>query len=584
MSLFSEKTMGHSNPGDQTGHPASIMKNHSAGVIVLLLLAALIPLSHTLVPIEKFIHRGDDAFYYFQVAINYADVGHWTFDKVNATNGVQPLWAIILGAVAQTLDGIGVEDKFLAARIFVALAAIANIGAAFVLFHLLGRTVSVGTGLVAAGAFLVPLGIVWQRTWGMENSLYALLLLSTIAFYHLNFRLRPTPASALALGALLGLVALSRLNAGIFVPILLAHFLFATRARGFAGRFGLATLAGIGAAVFIVPYLAYNWVTTDHLLPVSGAAKKVYAQWIHSTDELVSPFAFSFWQDNGWNNLRHLKWFGTSRILDGMWVLGSRVYFGGNSSAPIEMFVGLLAVAVLLPAVIWRGSDGWLRFLWMRMRMLGAFWYVLVFGLANFLISILLYPHQLGYAITRWWWVENEIILSVIAATLSAALLSFLFRDIIRKTNYKALAVMGPLTLLVAFQATSHLTHYWYEDRRVYDWNRSGNDAWYHAADWLNEHVHEDELIGAWNAGVLGYYSDHRVVNLDGLINGFDYLPYFREGRIEDYVKDTGITYLADMESMFEIFKLPDQLEMEVVYDEYNAFYNKHFKIYKVVK
>jgi len=552
--------------------------------IVLLLIAALIPLSHALVPTWQFVHRGDDAFYYFQVALNYAELGEWSFDKIHRTNGVQPLWAALLSAAAQILSGLGIEDKAQLARIFVGLTALANVGGAFVLFHIVRRSISTGTALAAAGAFLVPLGIVWQRSWGMENSLYALLLLSTVGYYHLKFLPRPGAGAALLLGGLLGLVVLARLNAGIFVPILLAHFLFFTRVQPPSTRFWLAVLAGLAATAVVLPYLLYNLGTTDHLLPVSAAAKKVYAQYLTSTRSPATPLEVSFWQENGWRNLRHLTWFGTSRMLDGMWILGSRIVFGGNSAAPVEYFFAILGALIVLPALLRGRSVGWFSFLWARLRLLGAFWYVLVFGVANFTISIVLYPHQLGYAITRWWWVEIEVILSVSAATLSVAVLAYVAQGLparIMRGNVIATALVA---LLILYQGVSHISHYWFQERRVYDWNRSGNDAWFDAAQWLSANVESTAVVGAWNAGVLAYYSDQRVVNLDGLINNFDYLEYMRDGRIEDYVEKTGITYIADMESMFEIFDLPARLKFEPVYEEFSQFYGMHFMIYKVVR
>ena len=58
-----------------------------------------------------------------------------------------------------------------------------------------------------------------------------------------------------------------------------------------------------------------------------------------------------------------------------------------------------------------------------------------------------------------------------------------------------------------------------------------------------------DGRIGAWNAGIIGYYSGGRVVNLDGLVN-CDVIEFIRVDRIDQYVLDIGIDYIADFPSM----------------------------------
>ena len=42
----------------------------------------------------------DDSFYYWQAAWMFKDVGFFTFDGLNSTYGFQPLWTLILTALA----------------------------------------------------------------------------------------------------------------------------------------------------------------------------------------------------------------------------------------------------------------------------------------------------------------------------------------------------------------------------------------------------------------------------------------------------------------------------------------------------
>ncbi len=39
----------------------------------------------------------------------------------------------------------------------------------------------------------------------------------------------------------------------------------------------------------------------------------------------------------------------------------------------------------------------------------------------------------------------------------------------------------------------------------------------------------EDSIVGSWDAGIVGYFSDFPVVNLDGVENSCDYLHKYAE-------------------------------------------------------
>lgn len=254
---------------------------------LLLLLAVPLLLIQTFIPIENFIHRGDDAFYYFNVAINYHLFGHWTYDGINSTNGVQPLWAMILTAVAKLGYWVGIREPDTFARLFVALTTCLHLGSLSILLHLFQRKISLLAGIITVGAFVFPLGIVWSRLWGMESSLYAFTLVSTIAYYHLSFQNRPTIKSAITLGILLALTALSRLNAGLLIAILLSHYLVLGHQPGFTHRLKLVLVAGITSSALIIPYGIWNYLTTGHIGPISGAVKAVTVQQLLERAERV---------------------------------------------------------------------------------------------------------------------------------------------------------------------------------------------------------------------------------------------------------------------------------------------------------
>lgn len=539
--------------------------------------ALLLLLGHAFIPIDEFIHRSDDAYYYFQVAVNYPELGFWSFDRIHPTNGVQPLWAIVLTSIAQLLASIGVTDVHLLARVFVACAAALHFASGMILFHLLARQVSVGTALASAGAFLFPSGIVWARVWGLENSLYAMMLLSAIAYFHLVFRKRRTSMTAAFVGALLGLTALARLNATLLVPCLLMYHLL----KGddpFRERLRLTVVAGAVTSALILPYFVSNYVHTGHLLPISGAVKALKLDQGLAARQIDSSLSLDFVRMVDRETRQPVQWFITSRAVDGLWLVGGRIIYDGAVS--YALLLTLLSLFAFGPVLFGRPVE-WLRFLQRRFSTLLPFSYVVVFGCLNAVISAWRYPFDIGYAGIRWWFVESEIIVVVLIATLVTASISYTAMRWIPRSLHVNMATAA-MVLLFVFHAQQFVRFYWDGRKDVRDWNLSWNDESYLAAKWITANVPKDATVGSWNAGIVGYYSERKVVNLDGLINGFDLLPYLREDRIIDYIEREGLSYLSDMEDQFVRRKIRDHLNVTEVYRHHSRFMQRDYVIYRV--
>lgn len=68
----------------------------------------------------------------------------------------------------------------------------------------------------------------------------------------------------------------------------------------------------------------------------------------------------------------------------------------------------------------------------------------------------------------------------------------------------------------------------------------------YLAALTMRARTQPEDRIAAWDAGVLGYFGERRVINLDGLINSTDYFErYISLGRTADYIRESGFEYVA---------------------------------------
>ncbi len=66
---------------------------------------------------------------------------------------------------------------------------------------------------------------------------------------------------------------------------------------------------------------------------------------------------------------------------------------------------------------------------------------------------------------------------------------------------------------------------------------RRWNYNLYQGARWAREHLPESATIWSGSAGILGYFSDHTVVNTDGLANDYAFLEEtLKPGKLREYI------------------------------------------------
>jgi len=80
--------------------------------------------------------------------------------------------------------------------------------------------------------------------------------------------------------------------------------------------------------------------------------------------------------------------------------------------------------------------------------------------------------------------------------------------------------------------------------------------GFYDIATWIKANTAEDEVIGVFQGGAIGYLSERRVVNLDGKVNS-EAREALREGRIGEYVSSSGIDIVMDDHKVLELFLGP---------------------------
>jgi hypothetical protein len=68
---------------------------------------------------------------------------------------------------------------------------------------------------------------------------------------------------------------------------------------------------------------------------------------------------------------------------------------------------------------------------------------------------------------------------------------------------------------------------------------------------WVRAHVPAQARIGAWNCGIMSYFSEHRVTNLDGVMNDHA-LGALEHHALERYIAQRQLDFIVDIDSQVD--------------------------------
>ena len=215
----------------------------------------------------------DDGYFYPQIARHIVHGAGSTFNGIMPTNGYHPLWmgiCVIAAWITSSSDALiqilaTVQDLLLVGSLalIVSMARTvklrgAVLGCVPVLF--VGMVLGIWRLLETNLAFALQLGV---------------LILVVPLFPDLQKRLAGWRNPLI--GALLGLVMLARLDLVFFVLTVLLYELFhKDDSLSGTSRLTRCVVQGSIVGALLVPYLAWNWKTFHHLLPISGAIKSSF--------------------------------------------------------------------------------------------------------------------------------------------------------------------------------------------------------------------------------------------------------------------------------------------------------------------
>ena len=470
----------------------------------------------------------DDAFYYFQIARNLAEGKFSTFDGgITRTNGYHPIWLFLITPFYWAFDPERALFAIKAFEIMLVAGGVALVTAAarvarmpwYLMFAALPMLYSLRAlyvGLEAAAAlFLLGLLILTACLFARNPTRWKWPL-AAVAFVLPWVRLEYV-AISLAVTAALCLIEWSRRDSPSPHPVEGEEGPGAPEKGSAHSVPVMNTVAPLlGAVAGILVYFAYNGIVFGAVAPVSGATKQMLSQ--------------RLWEQEG----------GYSLIQNFRDILQIPAF-------DYELLVALEVCAYFI-LVWWFSRRSRSRTDRLLLAFLACVFGLAVGHLAKFAQTVLtMHPHWGSYA---WYFVSAYLLMTLIIPVRCHVAIHFIRRCIgpgsPRAANILSvgIVVVGAAFLFAKADFTGPFR---YVDREIESTRQEWMDTSYMGVQVMNRVLPEDSVIGSWDAGVIGYFSRFPVVNLDGLVNSYDYMRARKEGTEAALYQHYGLTHFANM-------------------------------------
>jgi len=247
---------------------------------VLVALIALGSLSLAFRASEWVVDRplSEDAFYCYAVSYNLAHGEGTTIDGTTSTNGFQPLF-VFLCVPLFVLAG---SDKVMAVRLVFVFEWALYIGTALLLGRIVRDFIALEDDRARSLTFwltavlYLSAGLAFlQHFNGLETG--CLLFLYAAAWRYYQKNLRDSHRQYCALGALLGVLVLARVDASFFVAILCLKQFLSERKLRLRQRAERSLELCFFSCLVSCPWWIYNVLKFHSLMPSSGKAEQAWA-------------------------------------------------------------------------------------------------------------------------------------------------------------------------------------------------------------------------------------------------------------------------------------------------------------------
>jgi hypothetical protein len=440
----------------------------------------------------------DDSFYYYTIARNFSHGLFSTADGIHLTNGYHPIWAWLLIPVFAL-----VKDPVTALRVAkVEELALLLVATCFAMSA--GRTAAWSvwtTAIIPAWFFGKTIFFRGLEVSAQVATLAALMFLLPCLF--MMPKRRTVWVAVALICAILPWVRLECLAVSIATPAIIWLYMLLRR-EPVSRRSLLLWGAATGGSIL---YLIYNKILFGTSVPVSGQIKGYWS-------------AMRFAQNGGYD------------------FFANTFTFLKQDKVLAEASLMCLAIVVL----------SWLIPTYRR----GT--YASNHGIDAFvLVLAAAHAARIAYSIcflyisydVEWYYVPGLLLLVLVVplAISRGFLLAGILTEIPMLRKHHLESYVGVLALLVSALVVGSATemHKWHSGWRP-DWG----SASFEGTQWMNANLPAGTIIGSSDSGVIGYFSQRPVVNLDGLVNSNDFLIAVKSQSVETWIKKQHINYLAN--------------------------------------
>ena len=282
----------------------------------------------------------------------------------------------------------------------------------------------------------------------------------------------------------------------------------------------------LGACAGILVYSVYNGIVFGGILPVSAATKRAWYR--------------AFWEGDGGHSLAR----SVRNLLE------------HDAFGPDERWA-MAAIGISLLLLWWatrrsRSRDDRLGLAFLTCA------FGLVMGHLTMIVGLLTVTHE-NYSFHPWYFAPAYLMTALILPATGYALISLLRRWVGPRSPTAANVLSASIVVVVALILIP-ITDFNAPLKSIDTADRLSSAGVlvtsYMGTQTMDRLLPEDSVVGSWDAGVIGYFSRLPVVNLDGMVNSYDYLRA-TNGMADGYARyrdefrplyrALGITHLANV-------------------------------------
>ena len=451
----------------------------------------------------------DDLYYYLKIANQFWNIGYFSFDGLEKTNGFQPLWQFVLVFLSVFFEGENLIRSSLILNIFLIILFF------FCSFKLLQRLRLPLLPLYISIFCVISLPTLGQFLFnGMETALLSFfIILALNKFCDINDS-KFLFSNAFLFGIFSGFSMLSRLDSFIFFIIPYLFLLIKYKKTFF--------VSSSSHLLIVVPYLIWIYSDSGSILPISGAVKGIYSTFnnIYTNPSFNDYLSYSYVAfSDSLPYLKYSSFFAGIHILN---ILKLNYYIQGLLSL-LNILIFVIPIYLIF---VNRVSDK---------RLVK----IIFFSFLSYLIFIIYFYNFYQIGLDNWTYGFSGFFL------LYTGFLVFGFKRI-EDAIYYFFKKFNPLLFFLVISLSQVYPYLSYIDSKKEHITFGGknNNLYIKASNWANENLPENSIIGAWAAGQLGFNLKFKTIQLEGLVNSNDFIDVLSKKEFHRYTCDKSIDYI----------------------------------------